>query len=241
MEIKNVGNKYFNNYLLPIDDSYCLIDTGYKWSYKKFVQGLHKQGIALDDIKYLVLTHIHADHAGFAKELLSNNPNIQLIYNEKGKLRLEAGKNDMNVYVSSLTNLFTSYISVLFVETTQCFPAVFTDKVLDYKTQPLQEYGIEFVELAGHTNADLGIKFGDILFCGDIAMNGIPSTKHFPLWLENKYELLRSWEKIIAMEDIKMLYPIHGKPFDKKELSKYIEFWRERGVYKLFKKKKYLV
>lgn len=122
MEIKNVGNKYFNNYLLPIDDSYCLIDTGYKWSYKKFVQGLHKQGIALDDIKYLVLTHIHADHAGFAKELLSNNPNIQLIYNEKGKLRLEAGKNDMNVYVSSLTNLFTSYISVLFVETTQCFP-----------------------------------------------------------------------------------------------------------------------
>lgn len=241
MNVINVGDKLVNRYLLPVGENYCLIDTGYKWTYKKFVNALHKQNIALEKIKYLALTHIHSDHAGFAKELLKNNPEIQLIYNENGKARLEAGKNDMNVYISSLTNLFTSYISVIFVETTQCFPAVFTDKVINYKTQPLAEYGIEFIELSGHTISDMGIKYGDILFCGDVCMNGIPSTKHFPLWLENKFELIKTWEKIIAMDDIKMLYPGHGKPFDKKALSKYIEFWRSRGVYKLFKKKSYLL
>ncbi len=241
MEILNAGDKVINRYLLPVGEDYCLIDTGYKWSYESFVTSMKKMGVSLEKIKYLVLTHIHADHAGFAKELLKNYPEIKLIYNEKGKPRLEAGKNDMNVYISSLTNLFLSYASVIFVDKTQCFPAVFTDNVLDYKTQPLSEYGIEFIELSGHTSADLAVKYQDMLFCGDICMNGIPSTKHFPLWLENKFEVIKSWEKIIDMKDIKTLYPAHGKPFDKTELSKYIEYWRVKGVFKLFKKKSYLV
>jgi len=235
MTVLNLGVGVTNNYLIPVGEDYLLIDTGYKNEYGKFLTALKKAGIPLEKIKYLVLTHAHADHAGFAKALL-NDTNATLIYNEKAKARLEAGKNNMDVYVSSFTNLMLSKLSVTFVHKTQVYPAVFYDKVLSPKTQALSDFGIEFMELAGHTDADLAVKYNGRLFIGDIAMSRFPASRRFPMWLENKFELLKSWDKILQTEGVDELYPGHGKPFPKSDLAKKAEFWRDKGVLKLFKK-----
>lgn len=237
MKITNVGDKIVNSYILPIGDEYLLIDTGGKNSFAKFLERLKVQNIPLEKIKYVFITHIHADHTGFLRELMQKT-NATLIYNDKGKARLEAGKNNLNVYVSSLTNLFVSYLSIANVDKTQCFPSVKTDNYINFSQQPLKEFGIELIELGGHTSSDVGLKIGGDFFCGDVCMNGIGSIKRFPPWCENKFDLIKSWEKIVNNKEIITIYPGHGKPFPKEDLVKYLPYWKEHGVIALFRKKR---
>lgn len=237
MNIINIGDRFVNSYLIPLGEDYLLVDTGGKSGFNKFLERLAEKNITLEKIKYVFITHIHADHTGFLRELL-NKTNATLIYNDKGKPRLEAGKNNLNVYVSSLTNLFVSYISIAFVDKTQCFPSVKTDKYINFAEQPLKEFGIEFIELAGHSSSDVGLLYGNDFFCGDVCMNGIGSNKRFPAWCENKFELMKSWEKIVQNKDIITIYPGHGKPFPKDDLKKYLPYWKEHGVIALFRKKR---
>ena len=233
-DIINLKSKYINRYLIPINnDDYCLIDTGYKGELNKFLADLKLHGIAMEQIKYLIITHMHADHVGFARDLLRLT-GAELIYDVNDKLRLEAGKNNMKTYVPGLFSLISSKISTMFVERTQTFPAVFYDNYADAKTQPLSDYGIEFIFLSGHTECDLCVKFEDKLFCGDICMNGILATKHAPLWISNKFNMLDSWRTIRRSDDIKIIYPSHGKPFAASELDKCIDYWKNKGVLPLF-------
>jgi len=52
-------------YLLKCTGGYLLIDTDYEKYYARFEKKLANLGIAASDIKYLLLTHHHDDHAGF--------------------------------------------------------------------------------------------------------------------------------------------------------------------------------
>ncbi len=237
MRILNVGTKFFNAYLLALPDGYCLIDCGAKKDYRHFRDNLLELRIRLDEIKYVIITHAHADHVGFLKQLIDDaSPTV--IFNPKQAMRLEAGKNNMNVFVSTFFGLLGSRYTTTFVDKYQCFPSVKTDTFVPYTAHPLAEYGFSFIPLSGHTDADLAIKVGSDLFCGDICMNVFPATKHCPVWLENKFELMKSWETILSDHEIATIYPAHGKAFDLKELSKDLAYWRDKGVFKLFKTKK---
>ncbi len=57
-------------YLLKCTGGYLLIDTSYPGYYAQFEKKLAEFGIATSDIKYLLLTHHHDDHASFAAELV---------------------------------------------------------------------------------------------------------------------------------------------------------------------------
>lgn len=232
-ELVNLKSKYINRYLIPINGGYCLIDTGYKGELNKFLNDLKINDIAIEEIKYLIITHMHADHVGFARDFLHLS-GAKLIYDVNDKLRLEAGKNNMKTYVPGLFSLIASKISTMFVEHTQTFPAVFYDNYADAKTQPLSDVGIEFLFLKGHTECDLCVKFEDKLFCGDICMNGILSTYHSPLWISNKFNIIDSWRAIRRIDDVKKIYPAHGKPFDASELDQSIDYWKDKGVLPLF-------
>ena len=56
------------------------------------------------------------------------------------------------------------------------------------------------------------------LFCGDAAMNGLPSLHRITIWAEDKTAFLKSWETIIALKP-NQIYPGHGKPFEYEDLK----------------------
>lgn len=60
----NLGNT--NCYLIKYPDGYLLIDNSNTKYYQKFIEELEKRNIDVSEIKYLLLTHHHYDHAGFA-------------------------------------------------------------------------------------------------------------------------------------------------------------------------------
>lgn len=63
-----------------------------------------------------------------------------------------------------------------------------------------------------------GIKVGNIIFCGDAAMNGVPSLRRTTIWIEDKSAFENSWKPLID-EKADWIYPAHGKPFRQDDLK----------------------
>ncbi len=69
MNILNVGYSSTNYYILADAKPHLLIDVGFAGTLPKLQHELKRVGIQLADIKHLLSTHYHPDHAGLAQEL----------------------------------------------------------------------------------------------------------------------------------------------------------------------------
>ena len=71
------------SYLL-LGDEPALVDCGPATCVPALEAGLASQGLALEDLGHLVLTHIHLDHAGAAGLLVRRNPGLRVHVSEIG-------------------------------------------------------------------------------------------------------------------------------------------------------------
>lgn len=61
-----------------------LVDCGYATSHESVLAGLAEAGVMPSDVRYLVPTHVHLDHAGAAGKLIKRMPNAEVIAHERG-------------------------------------------------------------------------------------------------------------------------------------------------------------
>jgi glyoxylase-like metal-dependent hydrolase (beta-lactamase superfamily II) len=226
MEYVNMGNRVLNNYILKTDLGYIVIDTGYAGDFNRFCKELKRNSINLEDIKYIVITHAHDDHAGYLNEL-KQATNATIVMDCSSPERLLLGQNVWDGgYSSRLAKGFAGLFS-LFGKGAHRFPIVksFEDTLLwDGETQFFEEKGIslKIISLPGHTKDSIGLLTSDgLLFCGDAAMNGFPSIHRNIIWIENLDDYKRSWETMLNC-GAKMILPSHGKPFPVTDFEKYI-------------------
>ena len=66
----------------------ALIDPGPSTSIESLELGLQAQGLKLDDVTAILLTHIHIDHAGATGVLVRRNPAIEVFVHERGATHL---------------------------------------------------------------------------------------------------------------------------------------------------------
>jgi glyoxylase-like metal-dependent hydrolase (beta-lactamase superfamily II) len=66
----------------------ALIDPGPSTTIPTLTKELDKRGIGFGDVRQLVLTHIHLDHAGATGSILDNHPHIDVLVHEKGARHL---------------------------------------------------------------------------------------------------------------------------------------------------------
>ena len=71
-------------YLLDTEDGPALFDCGPASSIPRLKDGLTARGLALTDIRHLLLSHIHLDHAGAAGSLVREHPGLQVHVSEIG-------------------------------------------------------------------------------------------------------------------------------------------------------------
>lgn len=69
MNIVNVGYDSTNYYLLEYKNGKLLIDCGWPGTMPKLLAQLRRKGISIQEIKYLLVTHFHPDHAGLVQDL----------------------------------------------------------------------------------------------------------------------------------------------------------------------------
>ena len=71
-------------YLVETDDGLALFDCGPTSCVGALGEGLARRGLALCDIRHLLLSHIHLDHAGAAGVLVREHPTLQVYVSEIG-------------------------------------------------------------------------------------------------------------------------------------------------------------
>jgi glyoxylase-like metal-dependent hydrolase (beta-lactamase superfamily II) len=72
------------SYVLDTDDGPALFDCGPARTVETLKAGLAEQGLALRDVRHLLLSHIHLDHAGAAGVLVREHPALQVHVSEIG-------------------------------------------------------------------------------------------------------------------------------------------------------------
>lgn len=70
--------------ILALDDGIAIVDPGPDSTMPHLAEGLSAGGYSLSDVRAILLTHIHLDHAGATGTLLSKNPDIRVYVHQRG-------------------------------------------------------------------------------------------------------------------------------------------------------------
>ncbi|MDQ0427329.1 glyoxylase-like metal-dependent hydrolase (beta-lactamase superfamily II) [Planomicrobium stackebrandtii] len=98
------------------EEKLTLVDTGASPSVPHVKKGLAALGYALEDVKYIIVTHVHLDHSGGAGLLLLDCPNAIVVAHPKGARhlsdpsRLAAGARQ--VYGDQFDELFDPIVAI---------------------------------------------------------------------------------------------------------------------------------
>jgi len=94
----------------------ALVDPGPSTTIQQLKGSLERKGISLQDVRQILLTHIHLDHAGAAGSLVRENPAIEVFVHERGaphmidpsKLMASAGR----LYGQDMDRLWGEFVPV---------------------------------------------------------------------------------------------------------------------------------
>jgi glyoxylase-like metal-dependent hydrolase (beta-lactamase superfamily II)/membrane protease YdiL (CAAX protease family) len=214
-----------NAWLLPSDNGYFLVDTGYPEDYERFVAGLKHAGIDITDIRYLFITHAHDEHAGFAARL-KRETDCTLIVPRESLDGLASGRFDwegvsVNAAVEAVGRLYNAVKQRDF-----SFEPVVPredDIVLDESnTEIARDWGVAgtFVATPGHTADSWSLVMDDgRAFVGDAAMNYLTflGTGRRPIFMEDRRTVYRSMD-VLREVGAELILSGHGPPFPADEL-----------------------
>lgn len=160
-----------NAHLIKTPDGCVIVDAGIPGSEKKVGQVLAQHGLSFADIKLIIVTHAHTDHAGSAAKLraLSGAPIL-------------AHKDDLDFYTRKvpMTYCTTGPVGRLFFKTPvphQPYEAFEPDILMaDAAAMDLKDFGVQGVvrHTAGHTAGSVTVELSsqDALV-GDLIASGI--------------------------------------------------------------------
>ncbi len=212
-------------YLLKCSNGYLLIDTSYPGYFPQFQKSVDSLGIDILNIKYLLLTHHHDDHAGFAAELVKKT-GCRVIVHRNAVAPLKQGESETTMKPANRRVMFVFSFFSLFHRQFR-FPPVLlgeNDVILDGDDfQLLKSIGLDGILLAtpGHCRDSISILMSDgRAFVGDVAMNFLRPTGigHRPIYFEDIRAVYESWRRLIE-QGAKVIYPSHGRPFSARELA----------------------
>jgi len=217
-----------NIYLVPGNDGYLLIDTG--WNISEAFDSLQKQvaeiGAKLEDISQIVITHVHPDHYGLAGRLKQlSQAKIALHYLERDIIETRY------VNLERLLQQLAEWLKVNGVPDTelprlQQTPAITAQFVLitppditlsGGETIAWGAFSFQVLWTPGHSPGHISLYEPDkkILFCGDYILPTI--TPHISL---NAFQIgtspLDSYRHSLAKTkqlEVEIVLPGHEHPF----------------------------
>lgn len=216
-------------YLIPVENKYLLVDTGYEKHKNLFHRRLKSLNISPDEIAYVLLTHHHDDHSGLLHEMKTCNPSCRIIMHAKAVPHLQSGKNDLthSKYINSKVETIIRTVKKFNKEWNYAFPPylVQDNDIVIEKETALKEIGInipgKIIYVPGHTDDSIALLLDNgICFAGDAAANMLRfmGTRYCVIVIDDLKQYYSNWERLIR-ENTGLIYPAHGKPFKIEKLS----------------------
>lgn len=198
-----------------------LVDAGSKGKEQIFFGHLNRLGISPEDIKLIIITHVHYDHVGSLAAIKGMCKCPVAVHTSEASL-LEEGIIATPPPATALGRLL-SFVGLKLISIDRSFVPVKPD-ILISEALMLSDYGIDgSVHFTpGHTRGSVSVllKSGEA-FIGDLAVNAFLTV--FPIFAEDAKEVLRSWKKIIEL-GARKIYPSHGPwPFGIEKLAREYE------------------
>ena len=178
-------------YLIDTGQGKLMVDTGWAGSLPALKSQLKRYAIDLAQIRYIMITHHHPDHAGLTQEIKRANK-ARLIILEKQIPFLEN--------LSAFYKEKGLYVSIQ-IEA--------NDLVLKSSNRAdLNRIGIqgEIVETPGHSDDSVSLVLDSgMAFIGDLHLPDLVPD-------EMRDATCQSWKKLLGLK-VKTVYPAHGNPF----------------------------
>ncbi len=199
------SGKFVNAYAIVRDNGVLIIDTATPGKADNLIKELESINVKLSDIKAIVITHAHPDHAGSCNALI-----------DKSQTKLYIHKYDRDVLLGKVPppkprnflQKLSAFMSKHFFKYTPPGDAIPLDE--DSAIQGFED--LKIIHTPGHTPGSLSILDveDDILFCGD-AINNRSNRLTGPnkLFTVNTEQAWHSVAKLGALK-FKTLCPGHG-------------------------------
>lgn len=218
MQIHTLFTGIANTHIVEDGHSVVVIDAGMPHQARRIVNQVRALGHSPQDIRMILLTHGHIDHAGSAMALkrLTGAP----IAMHRADARLTATP-DLKIppgrtkAVDAAGAVLRAFGWAVPLET-------FTPEVWLEDGMSLHDFGIDarVVHTPGHTTGSVSIAFEDgTVFVGDAILNLLRVS--FPLWWEDPACARESACKIRSLEP-RVCYSGHGRAFDLNALDAFV-------------------
>ena len=83
MNIVNVGYASTNYYVIGSGASRLLVDVGWPGTSGNLLANFKRKGIAVAEIRYLLATHYHPDHAGLVQEMKNMGMRLMIVEGQR--------------------------------------------------------------------------------------------------------------------------------------------------------------
>jgi len=191
-----------------------MIDGGVPNKLDAFKRKLNRLHIHPEEIRLIILTHSHFDHAGSAKEI-RDYTGAKILIHEKECIYLESGEMCMPKGVKTWGKI-NRLLLFPFLRRIK-FPLFKPDIIMKGEEYSLDEFGIDgkVIHTPGHTPGSVSVllKTGEA-FVGCMAHDGFPfrTNPGLPIFASDIDEIKRSWKSLIE-RGAKIVFPGHGNRF----------------------------
>ena len=153
------------SYVFDTGDGLALVDTGPSTTLPALERGLQKLGAASSDVRHILLTHIHFDHAGAAGSLAARLPRASVYVHERGAKHLSRPER----LIASAAQIYGDQMQTLWGEM-QPVPAerlivLHGGETLAFSGLP---EGVKVHYTPGHAVHHVSYHAGDDLYVGDV-------------------------------------------------------------------------
>ena len=191
-------------YVLQKEGGNYLIDTGSGTdiSHEDLLKGLKQAGIQTSDLTYILLTHAHIDHYGGLSKLGPltsakigcHELDVQTVAHHDARMALNGRRLASFLAETGLSEeVRDSLLSI------NNFPKAIYQSVpvdITYGNQDMQVGALEMIHLPGHCPGHVAMRVDDIIFCGDMVVDGI--TPHLAPASFNPFGGLEHYLKSLA-------------------------------------------
>jgi glyoxylase-like metal-dependent hydrolase (beta-lactamase superfamily II) len=201
-----------------------VVDSGWRGFAPLILRQVARYGYRPKDVRLIVLTHVHVDHAGSAAEL-----------RRRTGAPIAAHRGDYHIATAGAHRMpqgrgWAGVSSRWLVERSgiQLHFEPFTPDIALDAGQTLGDFGLEgyVLHTPGHTagSVTLALENG-VTIVGDALINQF--RVGYPMYWEDPDQGRESGKKIQALRP-RVLFSGHGRPFSGQELDRYLERYDER-------------
>ncbi|MEW9897657.1 MBL fold metallo-hydrolase [Chitinivorax sp. PXF-14] len=157
------------SHLIVDGDEAALVDCGTNYSVPRLMAALASRAVAPEQVRYLILTHVHLDHAGGAGLLIQQLPNATLLLHPRGARHMI----DPRVLYKSATQVYGEAEMARTYGQLTPVPAARVREVHDGDQVTLGSRTLSFMDTPGHAKHHVCIH--------DSGSNGVFSGDTFGL------------------------------------------------------------